>query len=237
MRVEEAQLIGNLLGGLPPLEISPLVNIGSSTLRFRTEHQPHIERSIFAPLAARGVRVLHADMKAAVGVDLVGDVLRDSFRRQVRELRPKAVLCSNVLEHVENIAEFVAALEELTPPGGFLLVSVPRSYPYHLDPIDNGFRPDPDALIAEFPRCRRVAAELVLSGTYFEELVRLPRGELARRVVKSAVRVWVPFYKPAYYKNLLHRWLWIGRRYSVTIALMQRLPVAGSAGPVSGQLQ
>jgi hypothetical protein len=224
MRIEEAQLIGSLLCGLPAQDISPLVNIGSSTLRFRTEHQPHIERLIFGPLTARGVRVLHADMKAADGVDLVGDVLQDSFRQKVRELRPRAVLCSNVLEHVRDIASFVAALEELTPPGGFLLVSAPRSYPFHLDPIDNGFRPDPEELIAEFRQCRRVVAESVLSGTYLDELGQLPVGELARRIAKSAVRVWVPFYKPLYYKNLLHRWLWIGRRYETSVALMQRLP-------------
>jgi hypothetical protein len=224
LRAEEAQTIGKLLGGLAPDTISPLVNIGSSTKQFRTTAQPHIEKSIFEPLAARGVKVFHADVKADEGVDLVGDVLQPAFRARIRQLQPKAILCSNVLEHVESVSEFVAALEELAPPGGLLLVTAPCSYPYHLDPIDNGFRPDPDALIAAFRRCTPLAARLVHSVTYFDELKELPASEVARRLFKSALRVWLPFYRPDYYKNLLHRWLWLGRRYSVSVALFERGP-------------
>ncbi|HKE44004.1 MAG TPA: hypothetical protein VKB41_05645 [Steroidobacteraceae bacterium] len=222
MRAEEAQVIGDLLRGLEVAAISPLVNIGSSTRSFRTTAQPHIEERIFGPLAARGVKVFHADLKAADGVDLVGNALEPEFRARIQQLGPKAVLCSNVLEHVSDVADFAAALEELTPPGGFLLVTAPCSYPYHLDPIDNGFRPDPRALVATFRRCTPVRAQLVESVTYLDELKQLPRTEVARRFLKSALRVWLPFYKPDYYKNLLHRWLWLWRRYSVTVALFER---------------
>lgn len=224
MRVEEAEAVGSMLAGLSPAAISPLLNIGSSTRRFRTENQPHIHRSIFGPLESRGVKVVHADLKAADGVDLVGDVLDVNFREHIRSLGPRAILCSNVLEHVADVGAFVGALEDLTPPGGLLLVTVPRSYPYHLDPVDNRFRPTPAALADEFQRCRSLTTQLVLSGTYLDELKQLPIREVRRRLVKSAWRVWLPFYKPASYKNLLHRWLWLTRRYSVSVALMERLP-------------
>jgi len=220
--VEEASVIGDLLQGLAAEAISPLVNIGSSTKRFRTAEQPHIEQRIFGPLLARGVKVFHADVKADEGVDLVGDVLQPAFCARIRQLQPKAILCSNVLEHVVDVDAFAAALEGLAPPGAFLLVSAPCSYPYHLDPIDNGFRPDPKALVATFRRCTPLTARLVQSVTYLDELKRQSAADVARLVFKSAVRVWLPFYKPDYYKNLLHRWLWLWRRYSVTVALLEK---------------
>ena len=44
--------------------VSPLLNLGSSTRAFREIAKPHIERELFAPLAAAGIAVFHSDLKA-----------------------------------------------------------------------------------------------------------------------------------------------------------------------------
>jgi SAM-dependent methyltransferase len=55
-------------------------------------------------------------------------------------------MCNNMLEHVVDIDAVCAALGQICPPNGLLFISVPNSYPFHPDPIDNGFRPSVDEL-------------------------------------------------------------------------------------------
>jgi 2-polyprenyl-3-methyl-5-hydroxy-6-metoxy-1,4-benzoquinol methylase len=96
---------------------------------------------MFRPLAEKGVRVLHADMKEGVGIDVVGSVLDASTQAKLSRLGIRSVLCNNVLEHVVDIDAMCRALACVCPVGGLLLISVPHGYPFHPDPIDNGFRP------------------------------------------------------------------------------------------------
>jgi SAM-dependent methyltransferase len=51
------------------------------------------------------------------------------------------VLCTSVLEHVTDVHTAAATLRQLTAAGGYLLITVPRSYPPHRSPIDTGYRP------------------------------------------------------------------------------------------------
>jgi hypothetical protein len=51
------------------------------------------------------------------------------------------VLCTSVLEHVADVQAAAATLRRLTTAGGYLLITVPRTYPPHRSPIDNGYRP------------------------------------------------------------------------------------------------
>ena len=76
-RVVRGAVPTDRLAELDPAQRSPLVNVGSSTGEFREVRQPHIDRIVFAPLRAAGVEVVHADVKAAPGVDLVGDLTED----------------------------------------------------------------------------------------------------------------------------------------------------------------
>jgi hypothetical protein len=52
-----------------------------------------------------------------------------------------------MLEHLTIAPEEAAChLLDLCEPGGFLLVTVPRTFRYHPDPIDNLYRPSADEL-------------------------------------------------------------------------------------------
>ncbi len=178
----EARWLGETMATLPAERLFPLLNVGSSTAQVRERDQPWIDGEIFAPMRRRGGRVIHLDMKPDAGVDLVGDLDDPVFFDSLRALGVRSVLCSNVLEHVRDPGALARRLVALTPAGGYLVVSVPRGFPYHPDPIDTRFRPDVAALAALFPSTRRVVGEEVECGTVFGLL----RGNAARLAVKSA---------------------------------------------------
>ena len=67
MHVETAAWTRAALAGIDLPAGSRTLDIGSSTLHFRTVEQPHIEREVLAPLRARGARIVHLDAKPAPG--------------------------------------------------------------------------------------------------------------------------------------------------------------------------
>jgi hypothetical protein len=121
MRPAEARWIAAQLADLPREQISPLVNIGSSTAEFRQVRQPHIESLIFAPLRDRGVEVIHTDLKPEAGVDIAGDLGDPAVQAELRARRPRAALTSNLLEHVTRPAELAQAIGALVEPVGIVL--------------------------------------------------------------------------------------------------------------------
>lgn len=170
MRTEEARWIGAQLAALPLDQRSPLINIGSSTREFREIKQPHIDRLIFAPMRAAGLEIIHSDLKSGEGIDIAGDLHDPEVQARMRAIVPRVVLCSNVLEHVEEPSVLASIIKSLLPIGGHAIVTVPCSYPYHPDPIDTGFRPSPRELMGLFPGCNLVTAEIVEDGTYANEI-------------------------------------------------------------------
>ncbi|WP_273144021.1 methyltransferase domain-containing protein [Oceanicaulis alexandrii] len=222
MRPEEAEYLGALLERCSRNDLSPLLNIGASTRAFREVSQPHIQECIFTPLDRRGVEVIHSDIKQADGVDLTGDILDPGFREHIRALRPRAILCSNVLEHVTDIAAFTSALEECLEPGGLMIVSGPQSYPFHADPIDNYFRPSPQEMADRFKQCEPEELHTITSSSYWVELAAMPVGVRLCFLAKSALRLPLFFYKPQAYRNRFSRFLWLWRPYKVSVAKLRR---------------
>ena len=196
------------------------LNIGSSTEDFRTRSQPHIEEFLFKPLRESGVRVIHCDMKADPGVDLVGDVLDPGFQQQLRSLDARLLICSNLLEHLTDPKAFVAACASLVAPGGYALFTVPSDYPYHPDPIDTLFRPTPRQLADMFPAWEVVEAEQMACGNYVEDLKKT--GRFWQYSARHLLRLAAPFYRPRYWLSAAHRLLWLFRSYKVSMLLVRR---------------
>lgn len=219
MRVEEAQWIRDQLGKLP--DISPVVELGSSTLEYRTRRQPHVDRLIHAPLRERSVHVIHVDYKQDEGVDIAGDIFDPAVQQQIKVAEPRTLLCCNMFEHVVNRKALADFCTGAVPSGGHLVLTGPYSYPIHHDPIDTYFRPTPQEMAALFPAFEVVAADVVQSTTYAQELLRnpatLPRA-IARHLFRLA-KVWVG--KDAYVANN-HRLLWLLRRYKVYCLVLRR---------------
>jgi hypothetical protein len=199
MLIDEARWIGRHLAERPPAEVYPLCNVGSSTADFRSREQPWIDEFVFGQAKGGGHSVIHVDQKNAEGVDLAGDLLDPAFRASLRELSPRTILCSNLLEHVTDRGPITEALTNMLVPGGRLIVTVPYHYPVHHDPIDTRFRPTVEQLAAEFPRLRLVTGEIVVDSTGW-------RYMRIRRSVPG-IRHW--------------GWLLIGRRYKVSCVILE----------------
>ena len=201
-------------------DVSPVLNLGSSTRHFREVTEPHIERELFAPLRAAGVAVTHSDLKAGDGVDIVGDLLDPGVLARLKAGRFRCVILSNVLEHVRDRAAVAAACEEIVGPGGLVLASAPSSYPFHADPIDTYYRPSPAELGACFARSRVLAAEEVAGRSYAEDL-RAKGISPWRELARTALWALSAPVRPKSALARLHRWFWYGRPRKVSIALLR----------------
>lgn len=158
---EESIWIKKALQKLKPLSNhKDVANIGSSTAYFRKTIQPHIHENIITTLENAGWNVLNVDMKKEDGVDLVADVTKPDFAEPFKD-RFALTICTNLLEHVEDIKLVAKNLAAITLSGGYILITVPYKYKLHYDPIDNGFRPTPQQIIDLF---KEVAEHIVDSS-------------------------------------------------------------------------
>ena len=232
MLKDEARWLGARLRLLDDQRLFPLLNVGSSTQKFREIDQPWIDELIFRPLRDRGGRIVHMDLKPAVGVDIVGDFNAPATWKDLVELAPRSIVCSNVLEHVAESqrARLGAQMVELVQPGGYLIVSVPRAFPYHPDPIDTMYRPSPEALLTLFPGTRALHDEVVHCGTVLGLLDR----NILRLVAKAASMVLArPQSGSTERSNAsLLDWLvpWLWRPFEVTCLVLEK-PVRVRARP------
>jgi SAM-dependent methyltransferase len=142
MFIDESVWLEQVLARLKLAPGARLLDIGSSTLAFRTVEQPHIDRHVFAPLRARGVEVSHLDARAEPGVDIVADIATLEGVRSDYDV----AICTSLLEHVVDRRDTTKNICRVVKPGGVLILTVPLRYPIHLDPIDTGFRPTPAEL-------------------------------------------------------------------------------------------
>jgi len=133
----------------PKVFTNEVANIGSSTDHFRKVIQPHIHSNIIETLVSSNWKVINIDLKKEAGVDLIADVTSTNFSDTLNN-RFLLTLCTNLLEHVEDINLVVKNLVAITKSGGYILITVPYKYKLHFDPIDNGFRPTPQQIIDLF---------------------------------------------------------------------------------------
>lgn len=170
-------------------------NIGSSTDHFRRVIQPHIHQNIIHTLSESGWRVFNVDMKKEKGVDLVADVTAKDFSSQFKD-RFSLTICTNLLEHVEDIKLVTKNLVDITKSGGHILVTVPYKYKIHYDPIDNGFRPTPQQIVNLFNE----VAEYIIDS----KIISISDKD-QYRVRKSRFPVWGYRERLAYYFGKRHK--------------------------------
>jgi SAM-dependent methyltransferase len=227
----EACWIADRLAVYPAPLLSPLLNVGSGTGAFRETVQPWIHRDLLAPLAARGVEIVHLDARPedgqgddpadgqGDGIDIRADLLRDAdFDRMVGARQYAALLCCNVLEHVRDPGEFARRCAMLVRPGGIIVVTVPRSYPHHADPIDTLYRPTPEEAAALFPCSTLIAAEILDVGLSY-------RDEIRRRpwlLLRPLLRLPAPFLGLAKWRNSMIKPYWLFNNYLISAAVLRR---------------
>lgn len=220
MHYREAVWLLHQLSKYSTEQLSPLLNLGSSTRHFRSSVQPWIDEIIFRPLEYRNVKVVHCDIKDGDGVDVAADILDETGLARLQQLQPCAVICSNLMEHVLDPAELALRCLSIVPPGGLLFVTVPHSYPYHRDPIDTLYRPSPQELGLLFAPHHVVAAELVAAGSYRDILKKQPW-----KIMRHVLRFPFPFLNYGKWKRSMKKLYWLFHDYQISCVVIRKKTV------------
>jgi hypothetical protein len=207
--IAEAIWVRKALDTVPAEQLSPLLNIGSSTKEFRTRDQPWITSELLGPLAARGVKVVNVDVKSGPGIDVSANLLEDEGFARLLALSPRALLCTNLLEHVRDAQAFARRCVDLLPPGAVIVVTGPRSYPYHRDPIDTMFRPTWLEAAALFPDCEVLDGSIVDSGKSYLDNIRARPWIVFRHIFRAPF----PMFGLAAWKRSMKKLYWLFHNY------------------------
>jgi hypothetical protein len=214
----EVRWLSRALDGFAPERLSPLLNLGSSTEAFRERIQPWTETGLFRPLRARGVAIVHVDMREEPGVDLRADLTNPSDVPRLRAPGPRALLCCNLLEHVSRPDQLARHCLEILPPGGLAFVTVPFSYPYHRDPIDTMYRPDPAELSALFDGAKLLDGAIIGAGVSYRDEVRRRPWILLRHLARFPV----PFISFDRWQRSMAKLYWLFAEYRITCAVFEK---------------
>jgi hypothetical protein len=207
------------LDAFPVQRLSPLLNLGSSSAVVRQAVQPWIDAEVFSPLRDRGVEILHVDMRELPGVDIRADLTDSRDVRRLSALGAKAVLCCNLLEHVLEPGRLARHCLNLLPEGGLLFVTVPFSYPYHRDPIDTMYRPNPAELAELFAGASMLDGTILGAGVSYRDTVRERPWILLRHLCRFPV----PYLSVEKWKRSMARLYWLIAEYQITCAVFEKL--------------
>lgn len=214
MRKLEADWLRSAIEQAGVAAASPMLHLGSSTAEFREVRRPHIHNHLFAPLQRGGFEVIHADLKSAPGVDLVGDIFDPEFVASLRSRGFRSVLLSNLLEHVSDPRTVARICEEIVGKGGLIFVSGPYDYPFHADPIDTMFRPTPRELATIFTRSELFDSKIIADGGPIGDIVAGGGRSVAMFPIKLAWRLFGFPFRPLVARTEWSRLMWFGRSYS-----------------------
>jgi SAM-dependent methyltransferase len=162
------------------------VREGSSVLDAGCGEQPFRGR-----IEARGGKYLGCDVSRNAGntVDVVGTVMMLPFADRSFDI----VLCSEVLEHVEDPDRAFGEMLRVLKGGGYLIVTTPFLYPLHEEP-DDFVRLTPHKLLfmanrygAETVEAVRAGNEVEVLATAWDNLWNRERGSGVLRRATGAV--------------------------------------------------
>ncbi|MBE9218594.1 methyltransferase type 11 [Dolichospermum flos-aquae] len=216
---EEAKWLANIIYSLNPNSVFPMLNIGSSNKKFREEEQPWIDELLFKPARTKGYSVIHTDIKNDIGVDLVGDLCSLDFFKKLSEMNIQSVICSNLLEHINNREEISKIISSIVPKNGYLFVTVPYKYPYHCDPIDTMFRPSIQELSSLFPDFKIVNGEILPGGYLVKSTTTTP----ILYTLAMLIRLMLPIYQPLRWFDSLKYALWLFKDISVSCVVLKKV--------------
>jgi len=151
-------------------------------------------------------------------VDILGDIFDPAVQETIRRKSPRLILCGNMLEHVpaDRRKHLADVISDVLVSGGYAIVTAPRSYPYHPDPIDTYYRPTTKELSDLFPSLSVVAAAELTANTYWQEL----RANKFRDVPRAIARLIKPFRKFDRWKETVHRFFWLNREYTQSCVVL-----------------
>jgi hypothetical protein len=185
MLIKEAKKINEYIETFLGDKKGIAINIGSSTAEFTDVLQPYIRKHVINPLS-KNFKVLNLDIKNQGGVDLVADFTTPDGQRAISNLNGNLYLISNLLEHIPDYEVGVKSITQLLKKDDFLILSGPKSFPYHPDPIDNMFRPTLKELRDFFEKDFEIVdLQIVRSGSVFSSSVLMQNPKSTNQAIKS----------------------------------------------------
>ena len=217
MLEEEAKWFGQMLRHIGYQKINAVLNLGSGTEEFRNKKQYYINKYIFNDLYDNNVKVVHTDLQPGEGVDIVGDLYSCDVQLEIKKINPNLILCANILEHVKNPNALAELCISLVEKNGFIIVSVPHNFPYHLAPIDTLYRPTVKELHSLFKGTKLIDCDIVNCGNFLTQL----KNPIV--LVKHLIKMLLPFPSPRHWLAAIHRNLWLFKDYKISCILIQKI--------------
>ena len=220
MRKEEAKYVAGHLKELTKERGGTILNLGSSSKHFREKQQPHIDRELFSPLRKGNIRLIHSDIKEEEGVDIPGNIFDVNIQEKLRAEKPDIILLCNMLEHlpVEQRGRIPKIINDILEIGSVVIITVPFSYPLHMDPIDTYYRPMPREILSLFQSYEVVDAKIVTSTNYYREY----KDYDVKQKIKIIARLFLPVYKPKIWLCIIHRFFWLFRPYKISCIVLRK---------------
>ena len=185
MLIKEAKKINNYIETFLSNKKGTAIIIGSSTADFIDISQPYIRKLVLNPLS-KNFKILNIDIKNQEGVDLVADFTTLAGQRSIANLNGNLYLISNLLEHIPDYQLGIKSIVQLLNRDDILILSGPKSFPYHPDPIDNWFRPSKRELQQYFKNSFEIIdLQIVKSGTVFSSSVLMQNPKSTGAAIKS----------------------------------------------------
>jgi SAM-dependent methyltransferase len=198
--------------------LSPLLDLGCGSTKRRKTPQPWIEDQLFRPLRTRNIDIVRVDMRPAPEVDVQADLTDPADLERLGALRPRALLCCNLLEHVPDPQRLAHHCLAMLAVGGLVFVTVPYSYPYHGDPIDTMFRPSLADLAVLFSGACLVDGTILGTGrSYFDDLRQRPA-----LLFRHAARLPVPFLSFEKWRHSMAKLYRLNAEYRISCAVFER---------------
>ena len=222
MLVEESIWIAEKIKEILPEEPFPVLKIGSSTLVYRTKKQPFIQNNIFNLFSDEKKQVIHLDMKEDEGIDLVGDLSDENFRRLVKNLKPKLILCNNILMYLNKNTrkELSKILFEILDENGYLIITNSLVFPPAPETVEAYYRENPEkmykSLFANFYLIDQNIAKTEYS--FYKFLKSKPK-----LILIKLLRFFMPWYKSKEWWFMMKYYLsGIKKNYSATCLLLKK---------------
>ncbi|MSU54446.1 MAG: hypothetical protein EXS48_01210 [Candidatus Staskawiczbacteria bacterium] len=111
MLLSEAQWLQKNIEKYLSTESAPVLNLGISTLEFRTKTQPFIDALVIREIEKKsGSKIINSDLKVGDGIDLAGDIYDESFQKKISFLKCKTIVCTSFLEQVKDPIKAVSII-------------------------------------------------------------------------------------------------------------------------------
>jgi|SaaInlStandDraft_1057018.scaffolds.fasta_scaffold117385_2 hypothetical protein len=228
MFYEEAKKIGGMLEAYNEDELNPILEIGSSTSDFRKFVKPHIHEYIHSKIIDRNIKIIYSDLKEDSGNtnvedQIIGDIFDEKVFQKMLSTKPKCILLCNILEHVKDVDAVCKKVLEILQPGSLIICTVPYSFPYHPDPIDNLFRPNPKQLTKKFTNVEIISEEVIEGSNFYIQLKNLSQKQRVEFLFKELIKPFIFLLTFQLKKAKNSRIFWFNKKYSVSLIVLKKL--------------